>query len=94
MSKWWDGYDGERCVLIEDVDKSHTFLGYFLKIWADHYPFPAECKGSKTAIRPQRIIVTSNYAPDEIWTDLPTLEPIMRRFKVYELTETYCDIKN
>lgn len=34
-NKWWEAYDGEKNVLIEDVDKSMEWMGSFLKIWAD-----------------------------------------------------------
>lgn len=48
LNKWWDGYDGEETVMLEDVGKEHQFLGYFLKIWGDHYPFTSEIKGYST----------------------------------------------
>lgn len=81
-TKWWDGYQGQDTVIIDDFDKYHVALGYELKIWADHNPFPAEMKGSTVMIRPKKIIVTSNYHPSDIWQDEQTLEPIQRRFEI------------
>lgn len=83
-TKWWDGYQGQDVVIIDDFDKYHVALGYELKIWGDHNAFPAETKGSTSLIRPKKIIVTSNYHPSEIWQDEQTLQPILRRFKVVQ----------
>lgn len=36
-NKWWDGYNDEPEVLLEDVTPSMDWLGYFLKIWTDNW---------------------------------------------------------
>lgn len=81
-NKWWDGYAGQKTVIIDDFQKEHHVLGYHLKIWGDHYPFQAERKGATLQARPEKIVVTSNYHPKDIWEDPNVLEPILRRFKV------------
>jgi RNA helicase len=81
-NKWWDGYQGEKAVIIDDFDKSHEVLGHHLKIWgADYAPFVGESKGGALAPDYDTIIVTSNWSMEEIWTDSKTLEPLVRRFK-------------
>jgi hypothetical protein len=83
-NKWWDGYDGEEVVLIEDIDLTHDKLSHLLKIWLDRYPFYAEIKGATVKIRPAKIIITSNYRPDEIFRDEMLVEALERRFELVE----------
>jgi len=85
--KWWDGYTGQDTVIIDDFDKYQVAMSGEMKRWCDYYPFPAQIKGSTLFIRPARIIVTSNYVPEEIWQDVNTLEPINRRFNVIHMGE-------
>lgn len=86
-NKWWDGYSGQKTVIIEDFDLAHKVLCHHLKIWADRYSFRAEVKGGSMEIRPEKLIITSNYHPRDIWTDPRDLEPILRRFKVFKFAE-------
>ncbi len=64
--KWFDGYKGQRVIVIEDLDKytAHQ-LGHSIKLWADKYPVTAEVKGSTIPLKHQILIVTSNYTIEE-----------------------------
>lgn len=81
-NKWWDGYIDQEVVIIDEWSPSHEVLSSHLKQWADHHPFCAEVKGGSICIRPKKIIITSNYSPDDCFTRSEDLEPIKRRFKI------------
>jgi len=84
--KWFDGYDDQEVIYLEDFDVYQIKWGGMMKRLADKWPMQASIKGSMKYIRPKVVIVTSNYRPDEIWYDHQTLEPLLRRFKVIEKT--------
>lgn len=78
-NKWWDGYRNEDVVIIDDFDLNHKVLATFIKRWTDRYSFPAEMKGTTIQIRPLKVVITSNYTPEEIWADDPTTAAAVRR---------------
>lgn len=82
LTKWWDNYQGEEVVIIDDIDKYDVKFARYIKLWADRYPFQAEMKGSTRLIRPKKIVITSQYAITDIWEDVATCEALARRFKI------------
>jgi len=84
-NKWWDMYDGQDAVIIEEWSpENERFLAHHLKQWCDHYPFNAEIKGANKFIRPKTIIVTSNWTLSQCFQDRNNYEPLERRFKIRE----------
>lgn len=84
LNKWWDGYDDEDVVAIEEMTPAAgQFLAHYLKIWADRYPFSPEIKGGTLKkLRPKKVIVLSNYTIDECFPNEQDSLPLKRRFKV------------
>lgn len=80
QSKWWDGYDGEKIVLLDDLDT--PVLSHYLKIWADRYACSGEIKGGSVKLQHDFFVVTSNFSIDELFEaeKKDTLVAIKRRF--------------
>jgi len=87
LTKWWDGYQGEEVILLDDMDIFHRGLSSLIKHWADYKPFICENKSGAVYIRPKKIIVTSQYPIEKIWdplTDPESWAAINRRFTSIE----------
>lgn len=83
LNKWWDGYESQQHVVIDDLSIKDDYMGHFLKTWCDYQPVGVEVKMGNKQIRPQYVSITSNWHPAEIWTDPKMIEPIMRRFGIF-----------
>lgn len=54
-----------------------------MKIWADKYACTGETKGGMVPLLHEKLVITSNYHPRQIWAeDEVLLQAIMRRFEV------------
>lgn len=83
LNKWWDGYRHQEVVAIEEWSPKNDCTAASLKKWADRYPFPGEIKGGcLQGLRPKKIIVLSNYTPQQCFLQSEDLDPILRRFTV------------
>lgn len=91
-TKWWDGYEGQENVLIEELAPDKIGASH-MKQWADKYEFAAEFKGAVTKLRPKRIIVTSNYSIEQCWPQQQDHEAIKRRFNVTHYADPFGVIK-
>lgn len=83
QNKWWDGYDGQAVVILDDLDRGGICLGHHLKIWADRYSCSGEVKGGTVPLCHTKLIITSNYSIEQLWSDDPEMcAAIKRRFTV------------
>lgn len=86
QNKWWDGFENQQIVLIEDADpQTMKLLTQHMKCWSDRYSFSAEVKGSSRVIDPYfHLVVTSNYPIEECFVGVDA-SAIIRRFDVLEM---------
>ena len=88
QNKWWDGYHGQETVILDDLDLGGRALGHLLKRWADVWAAAGEVKGGTVPLIYKNFVVTSNYEPSQIWTDLPEKpikDAIVDRFTIVYL---------
>lgn len=83
---WFDGYTGQKAALFDDfrADDGISF-GFILRL-LDRYRLRVPVKGGHVPWVPERIYITSNKAPKDIWGGWMTSEelaPFLRR-----ITET------
>lgn len=84
FNKWWDGYSGEKVVILNDLDDMQ--LLHYLKIWADKFPCKGEVKGHTVWLHHDWFVVTSNFTIEEICAKKEDgekfLDAMLRRFKI------------
>ena len=85
-NQWWDGYNNEKNVLIDDFDRTCIKLSYYLKIWGDNYRFNGEIKGGIIQPIYNKLIITSNYSIEDLFYDIENpdqqlVDAIKRRYE-------------
>lgn len=79
-NKWWDGYEGQADVIIDDYRRDLCTFADLLRLF-DRYPMNVEVKGGTTEFRSYRIFITSPKSPEDTWTGRTEedLAQLMRR---------------
>lgn len=77
QNKWFDGYEGEKTIILDDLDTA--MLGHHLKIWMDRYHCAGEFKGGTVNLRHTKFIVTSNFSIEQLFKDDEVLQQAIRR---------------
>jgi len=79
-TQWFDGYDGEQCLILDDfTDQAVSFRE--LLIWTDIYKHRAQVKGAMSIGTWSHVIITSNISPN-LWYQSyvgAEREPLVRR---------------
>jgi len=80
-SLWWDGYQQDEAVIIDDFDNKIPFR-VLLRI-LDRYKYPCQIKGGYTQLNSPFIYITCEYPPEHYWSG-NELEQITRRLTSVE----------
>lgn len=75
--KWWDGYDADENVIIDEVDYETNYS--LLKELSDRYPCRVETKGGSRQFLAKKLIITSLYNPADLYHNKPELGKEMLR---------------
>lgn len=67
-TKWFDGYESQSAIFIDDVDLNFTLSGQRLtKVLCDVHPVRLETKGGSVLARPTRVFYSSNYSIEAVF---------------------------
>lgn len=69
--EWWDGYQNEPVVVLDDLDGTFFKFRYLLRL-LDRYPFKVQTKGGMLEFNSKLIIITSNVSPEEWYPNCDT----------------------
>ncbi len=86
INKWWDGYEGQPHLVIDDLRERHCDITKLLEI-LDNYPIMLEVKGSHTISRWHTITITSNTRPDDWYPWAADLDRVALMRRIDDFTE-------
>lgn len=66
-TKWWDGYQQEKVVIIDDFSEGCWNFRNLLRLLDKWYPYSGEFKGGYMKISATKIYITCEFAPEQIW---------------------------
>jgi len=86
--KWWDGYYGQKCVIIDDFRGDFCTYHELLRI-LDKYAYRLQIKGSSVNLEATHIFITSCFHPSKVYRTLEDIGQLMRRITgIYEFVKS------
>lgn len=70
LEKWWEGYDGQKHVVLDDFRDSWMRFDQLLRL-CEGYPLRIENKGGSRQFKPTKIIITSHFPPEQCYRNIP-----------------------
>lgn len=84
---WWDGYFGDRCIIIDDFADDIP-IQQMLRV-LDGWQLRLPVKGSFTYARWDRVIITSNV--DELYSQAPQEHQLAFRARITKVITAWGD---
>ena len=81
--KWWEGYDGHKVVLLDDIRRDFCKFHELLNL-LDIYPYRVECKGGSRQLRAKKIYITTPEPLVDMYACREDIYQLQRR-----ITHTY-----
>lgn len=85
--KWWDGYEQQECVVIDDFDPTTWNYRELLQC-LDKYPKAVQVKGGFRKLNSRTINITCDRPPSDIWSG-NLLKQVTRRCKAIVQVEQW-----
>lgn len=77
--KWWDGYDADENILLDDIkDMSREFYSVLLEL-LDRYDCRVETKGGSRQFLGKNIVITSLWSPYQMYMNFDGAKELLRR---------------
>ena len=76
--KWWDGYDGHKVVLLDDIRGDYCKFHEILKLTGES-GFRVETKGGSRQAIYDIIYITSPFHPSELWQTIENKSQLLDR---------------
>lgn len=86
--QWWDGYENQEAVLLDDFRKDFCTFHELLRI-LDRYPYRVAVKGGFRELNSKRIYITSCYPPNEVYHTREDVNQLLRRIDSVSVTEVF-----
>lgn len=77
-TKWFDGYDGETEVIMDDFRQEGWTIRSLLEMWQP-YPYRVDTKGSTRQLQATTFIVTTPRPPNELYFPGEDIQQLIRR---------------
>lgn len=93
LGKWWDGYRGEQCVILDDFRGSSMSFTSF-KHLVDRYPLRVEVKGASCNMAATHFYITTNQEPEKWWNQEVTAQEHSAVFRRIDTVLFFCTLNS